>query len=302
MSRGTALSPLLVGGLVAVVVSGCLLESHVPTDPIPLEGFCDAFFEALCEPIEACSCDSVAVSACRIEQRSLCASFPSAELVRAIDDGVVRYDTAEASALVRRMRARAESCAGFVDSLGWRVRDLFSLGGVFEGTRAAGETCQSLGFELVSECALGSCTPLGDGYVCRGNVGRGERCDSTHQCVDLDAALTVDIGVERLALRCVPDAPDAETGTCARWVDAGGACTDHGECWSGRCEGSRCATLPVDAACATGRECESSYCAPVASVCAAGGAAIGAPCDDPAACANHVCIAGTCMAPGCGTF
>lgn len=291
-----------MSGLCAMAASGCLLESHVPTDPIPLEGFCDAFFDAVCEPIEACSCGPAAEAACRTEQRDLCTTFPSAELLRAIDDGTVRYDTAEASALVRRTRARAETCEGFIDSLGWQVRDLFALGGVFEGTRGPGEACASLGFELVSECALGSCTPVLDGHVCRANVGEGARCDATHQCVDLDALLTVDIGVERLALRCVPDAPGAETGTCARFIEVGGACGSDADCWTGRCEGSRCASLPLDAACGTGLECASGYCSPSDGVCRAGEAAVGAPCDDNAACASHVCVAGTCMAPGCGTF
>jgi hypothetical protein len=284
-----------------LAASGCLLESHVPTDPILLEGFCDAFFDALCEPIEACACGP-AVAACRAEQRDLCSSFPSAALVGAVDVGAVRYDAAAASALVRRTRARAESCEGFVDSLGWRVRDLFALGGVFEGTRAAGEGCDSLGFELVSECALGSCAPVPDGHVCRANVGEGARCDATHQCVDLDALLTVDIGIERLALRCLPDAPGAETGTCARWVDDGGSCGSDDECWSGRCDGSRCASVSIGAACTSSRECASSYCSPSDRVCAAGDAALGEPCDDNSACTSHVCIAGACMAPGCGTF
>ncbi|HJL18227.1 MAG TPA: hypothetical protein RMH99_21365 [Sandaracinaceae bacterium LLY-WYZ-13_1] len=282
--------------------TGCLLESHPPSDPVPFEGFCDAFFDALCEPLERCDCPLAATHACRAEARELCAGVPSAAMIRAVDEGRLRYDGAAAARLVARVGARGDECAGFIDTLGWRVRDLYSFGGVFEGTVPAGAPCEPLGFELIGECAFGSCVPGGDGHRCRGAVGVGARCDATHQCVDLEARLTPERGIDRLTLRCVPDTPAADEGTCAAWVEAGGACDGDGACWSGRCEAGRCETAEEGAGCVVSRECASGYCRSSDARCRPGDVAVGSPCDSDRACESQVCVAETCLPAGCGTF
>lgn len=289
------------GLVVALGAVGCL-DSHEPTDPVPFASFCDDFFDALCGPIEACGCAESSVLACRAEQRALCAGVPSAALLASVEAGRVRYDAERAAELLARMRARESSCQGFVDALDWSVRDLLSLGGVFEGTVEAGGACEPLGFELISECRLGGCAPVGDAHVCLGAVGAGERCDAVHTCADLDGRLTFERGIDRLTLRCVPDAPDAEVGTCVAWVDEGGACEGDAACWSGVCRGGRCAVRADDEPCSLARECASGNCHPSEHVCRPGDAPEGAPCADAAACASHVCLDGTCAPAGCGTF
>lgn len=287
---------------VALVAPGCLVQSHTPSSPLPLDGFCAAFFDALCEPMATCECAPAAVDACRAEQRELCARVPSAAMREAVEAGRLRYDGAAAARLVARMREREAGCEGFVDALDWRIRDLFSLGGVFQGTLEAGAPCTPLGFELIGECALGSCAPSPEGPVCRAAVGEGERCDATHQCVDLDAELTIDRGIDRLALRCVTEDPDAEAGTCAPFVAVGGACAGDAACWSGRCEEGRCVSRPLGASCLLSRECESGYCRRSDGTCQPGARAVGATCEHEAACATHVCVDGTCQPAACGTF
>lgn len=287
--------------LASAGLSGCLLESHPVTDPLPLDAFCGAFFDALCEPIEDCDCPDAAVRDCRDEERALCSTFPSPALRAAIDAAEVHYDGAAAAALIRRMRGRADGCQGFIASLDWQVRDLFALGGVFEGDLGAGAACEPLGFELVSACRLGACAPDGAGHSCRASVSEGERCDRLHQCVDLDGTLTPERGIERLALRCAPDAPGSEVGTCVPWVELGGPCDADTDCWSSRCEERRCVASPVGAPCRGARDCESGHC-DASARCAPGDAPVGAPCASDAACASHVCVGGACLDPGCGVF
>ncbi len=298
MGTGRAMAWWMLAGAASALASACVM-SHPQTDPLPLPRFCDAFFDAVCEPLTACECGETALAICRAQQGELCAGFPSAAMVRAVDEGRLRYDGVAAAALVDRMQRRGDRCESFIDSLDWRVRDLFTVGGVFEGTVPAGGSCSVLGFELISECALGSCAPSTDGYVCRVVVGEGERCDETHQCADLGAALTIDSGLERLSLRCVPD---ATSGVCEPWIADGGACTSGGECESGLCVDTRCASRAIGEPCVTSRECVSgSYCA-LDGRCASASAVEGASCDESAACASHVCVAGTCLPAGCGTF
>jgi len=285
----------------ATMLGGCLLESHPVTDPLPLTSFCGAFFDAICEPLETCDCPDAALRACRAEEASLCPGFPSAALARAVEAGTVRYDGEAASALVRRMRARADGCQGFVSALDWQVRDLFALGGVFEGTLDAGEVCEPLGFELVSECRLGACAPTADGPLCRVSVPEGARCDRLHQCVDLDGALTPERGIERLALRCASDTPGSDEGTCVRWIDLGGPCDASAECWSSRCEMGRCVAGADGAACLGGRDCDSGHC-DSSGRCAPANAPVGAACATDAACASYVCVDGSCLDAACGVF
>lgn len=299
--RAQAIRTWILAGAASMLASGCV-ASHPAADPLPLLDFCSAFFDAMCDPLAECACGDPAEAICRAQESELCAGFPSDAMVRAIEEGRLIYDATEAAALIERMRDRGARCESFVDSLDWRVRDLFTIGGVFEGTVAAGEPCAVLGFELISECALGSCAPSEAGHVCRTVVGAGERCDATHQCADLSAQLTIDFGIDRLSLRCVPDAPDGTAGTCLPRVADGGACQSGAECESGLCLDLRCRSRDEGEACVTSRECATGYCSARDGACAPSDAPEGASCDDPAACASHVCVAGVCLADGCGTF
>ena len=89
-----------------LLLCGCLAQSHVLTDPVPLDGFCDAFFDAICGPIEECGCGAAALADCRQQQRDLCATFPTDALRAAVEEGRLGYDPVEATALARRMRER----------------------------------------------------------------------------------------------------------------------------------------------------------------------------------------------------
>ncbi len=298
MTKGSTAAFWAMAGAFGALLSSCV-ESHVQTDPLPLERFCDAFFEAMCAPLAECECGDAAVALCRLEERELCDGFPSAAMARAVAEGRLLYDGAAAAALVMRMQGRAAECESFADAIDWRVRDLFSIGGVFTGTVAAGEECEVLGFELISECALGSCAPVGGSMLCRTSVSVTERCDETHQCADLDAAITIDLGIDRLALRCVGEDGAA---TCAPRVADGGECAAGSDCESGLCLELRCATRAEGEPCATSRECATGYCDSTSRLCAPGDRPQGAPCDDRAACASHVCVGGLCLPAGCGTF
>lgn len=283
---------LLFGAWLAA--SGCGVASHSRSDPVPFERFCQELFDAVCEPLAACECGDAALSRCRMTERELCLGFPSPALVRAVEEGRLRYDGDAAAALLARLRDRSGACASFADAVDWRVRDLFSIGGVFEGTVHAGEPCEVLGFELISECALGSCAPVGDGRLCRAVVGEGASCDALHQCADLDAPVSTDTGIEQLSLRC-------ELGTCVRRLADGAPCERDGECESTRCRDGRCRASALGEPCDASRQCASGYC-DGSRRCAPSDAPIGASCDMPAACASRVCVAGVCLPAACGTF
>ncbi|MCA9608185.1 MAG: hypothetical protein KC619_21395 [Myxococcales bacterium] len=284
--------------LLGVLASGCLSESHQPSDPVALDHFCGSFFDAVCGPLEGCGCGAATVNDCRAEEARLCAGFPSPALVRAVEEGRVIYDPVVAASLLDRLRARG--CEGFVATLGWRVEDLFDLGGTFVGTGAAGATCEPLGFELISECAVGTCAPSSGGDTCRTSVDEGAACDRDHQCVDLDAPLENGVAIERLVLRCEPDA-GGDNGVCRTWVPEGGACASAGECWTSRCEVDRCVTGAPGDACLSNRECPAGhYCSGL--VCVAGERPDGDACDDAAACASRVCVGGICRPAGCDVF
>lgn len=292
---------MLARGMIVlcVLAAGCA-ASHDPVDRrVPLESFCGAFFDALCEPLAACDCGERAVALCRAEGVELCRGFPSDAMVAAIAEGRLRYDGAAARALLETMESRARTCESFTDAIDWRVRDLLGFGGIFEGSVAAGEPCAVLGFELISECALGSCTAIGGTYVCRSAVGPGERCDSTHHCANLDAPLSLELGIEQLSLRCAFE--DDRGGICSARVPEGGACSLDADCESGVCEGT-CRARELDAPCLSSRECASGYCSSESRTCRPGDAPVGASCDQPRACASDVCLGGTCLPAGCATF
>ena len=284
--------------LCLLMMTGCTARHPVDGEPVPLERFCGAFFDAMCEPLAQCECGDTAEAICRLEEAELCRGFPSAAMVSAVEGGHLRYDGDAARALIDTMARRGASCASFVDAIDWSVRDLLSVGGVFEGTVGAGAPCAVLGFELISECALGSCALIEGAHVCRSAVGPGAPCDGTHQCADLDARLTIDLGRERLSLRCVPS---EEGGTCQARLPQGATCATDADCESNLCEGT-CRSLALGESCRSSRECGSGYCSVTTLACAPGDALDGARCDDPAACASHVCIAGACLPAGCGTF
>ncbi len=285
-------------GLVAAVASGCLPPSHQPTDPVALDRFCGSFFDAVCGPLEGCGCGDAVVADCRAEERRLCAGFPSSALVAAVDEGRVVYDAEVAAALLARLSGRG--CDGFVATLGWRTEDLFDLGGTFVGTGAAGAACVPLGFELIGECATGTCLPTGDGHVCRASVDEGATCDRAHQCVDLDAELVTGGAIDRLVLRCETES-GSDVGVCRSWIAEGEPCAANAECWTSRCDGEVCVTGAPGGDCLSTRECPlGHYCSSLR--CVPGERPDGEPCDDANACASRVCVAGLCRPAGCDVF
>ncbi len=282
----------------AALAPGCVSESHLPSDPVALDRFCASFFDAVCAPLEGCGCGDATIAECRAEERRLCAGFPSDALVAAIREGRLTYDQLAAAALIDRLRGRG--CEGFVATLDWRTEDLFDLGGTFLGAGGAGAACASLGFELISECAVGTCAPSAEGGSCRASVDEGAVCDATHQCVDLDARLATGGALDRLVLRCEIEG-GSDTGTCRTWAAEGEACATGSECWTSRCEGERCAAAGAGEDCLSSRECARGlYCSGLR--CVEGGRADGESCDDSAACASLVCLAGVCRPAGCDLF
>lgn len=285
--------------IVGLFAGGCLSERHDIDAPTALPNFCDSFFDALCGPLEACGCGVRTVAECRDEERRICGDYPVPALEDAVEDGRVVYDEEAAAALLERLGARG--CDGFVTSLEWRVSDLFVLGGAFRGAQPAGAPCASLGFELISECHDGTCVPGGDGQICRALAGEGEACGPMRQCVDFDGALMTGGTIDRLTLRCEPDAPGSDEGTCRAWVPEGGDCSVDGECWTSHCVDDRCVGMAEGEPCLSTRECAASlYCADFR--CAPAGAPVDAPCGDDAACASRVCVGGVCRPAGCDTF
>jgi len=279
--------------IVGLLAGGCLSERHDVDEPTALPNFCDSFFDALCGPLEGCGCGARTVAECRDEQRRICGDYPVPALESAVEDGRVIYAEAAAAALLERLGGRG--CDGFVASLDWRVRDLFDLGGAFTGTLPAGAACASLGFELISECEVGTCAPGAEGMACRALVGEGETCGPMRQCVDFDGALMTGGTIDRLTLRCGDD------GACHAWVPEGGACAVDGECWTSACVDGQCAGALEGERCLSTRECAPGlYCTDFA--CVPAGAADGATCDDDAACASRICVGGACRPAGCDTF
>ncbi len=276
--------------LLAAALTGCV-QSHAPSES--LARFCDELFDAMCDPLAECACGARAEALCRARGEELCAGYPSEALLRSIEEGRLVYDEGAAAALLERMRARGEVCESFLDAVDWRVRDLFTAGGVFSGTVPAGEPCDVLGFELISECALGSCASIDGASVCRTSVGAGEACDATHRCADLDAPVTDLVRVEDLSQRCV-------YGWCVERVAGGGACATSADCASGLCLDARCVSRASGEACESSRECASGWCS--AGACAEGGSPNGSACDEAAACASRACVAGECLPAGCSTF
>ena len=278
--------------LVLALACASCTQSHPIQDPLPLADFCGAFFDAVCGPLEACGCGDAAAAECRGRERDLCAGFPTPALENAIAQDRLRYDGHAAAVLVTRLAARG--CTDVVPTLGWRVRDLFSLDGIFEGTRQAGEPCEVIAFELISECSRGSCAPVGAGHACRAAVGLGDACDDLHQCADLDARLTSQLGVERLTLRCV-------SSVCAPRAATGETCSSNFDCSSGRCRSSTCEPPgQTGDACDASLECASSACG-LEGLCLSGQAAAGEACSADAECASYAC-ATRCLPAGCGTF
>jgi hypothetical protein len=279
-------------GPLALLLAGCF-ESNTPQHGVPLASFCDRFFDALCEPLESCACGPSMLRGCREDEALLCAGFPSEALVSASEEGLVRYDEEAAATLLDRMLHRTDPCASFVASLEWRTRDLFSLGGVFDGTLPAGSPCELLGFELITACADGTCGGSGSERVCIEAVGPGETCDALHACVDLDADLLEFRGVDLLTLEC--------DGVCRSRAGVGEACARSIDCARGGCDAKRCRVFENGEPCTRANDCGSFYCDETRR-CAPGDAPLGDTCADPTACESDLCWDGACAPAYCGTF
>ncbi|HEX9622262.1 MAG TPA: hypothetical protein VF989_19085 [Polyangiaceae bacterium] len=245
----------------------------------PLSGdlleFCSRFYAALCDHLEACQCDAETVANCRATDHCSDNAF-LAPLVDPVATGALLYDAAAADALIARLSVLDAPCEGVNVDLGFDSFDVHSLGGVFIGTREAGEAC-SIAAQLkrggVSDCAEGSlCMAQSDGSnACVAFAALDEACDPdpdpARVCLlrrpaDSDGEFESSTS----SLRCVADSSGSGAGVCRSDLATGEACNHSEQCESGRCDvagvdDGLCADkLPNGQACEFSSDCASERC------------------------------------------
>jgi len=262
--------------------------------PVAREDFCNRLGEEICEARMRCGCGVIPPD-CAVSFAAECQSdFFDAEIVAALDAGLLEYNASAGGRLVAGF-SREAICDEFLGALGWRARDIIGFGGILTGTREPGESCTVSG-DFISECRLGICS-MGR---CIGLVDSGETCDALHACIDLDRPITgTDIDDAVVQLRCeVP--PGSATGTCVALRADGEACVDGDECASQVCDVT-CRPPGADGAMCTGssRECVSGFCNSETSTCAAGDAPLGAACVSSDECESDACDGSVCVRAIC---
>jgi hypothetical protein len=183
--------------------------------------------------------------------------------------------------------------------------------GCFEGSCAAGQSCNTGGFCEETACAT-LATPCPDGTVCRGGTCvdpcAGVHCPGRLACVS-GQCIDLCLGVVCPAMQlCVADQPGAMTlcgpaCTCAglgpTFCGTGTACdTRSGSATEGRCVESGCETQT----CAAGQVCNAGTCVdacagvvcPLGQNCAMGVCGVD-PCASVTCSTGQVCHAGTCV-------
>jgi hypothetical protein len=277
----------------------CSVESPEPDSgaPIPLDQFCAEYSTAVCDRMERCSCSSEILLACRTRFRDECAAQMLDPVVQArLRSGVIRYDDAAAGRLVAQIRG-LRSCGSLVGELGWTLADRYSVGGVFTGTKGAGESCSPLrGRALpLSECFASPCSDdeTEGVFVCLGPQTVGSPC-SGPICIRSDVPLRDPyVNWRSLLLLCSPT-----TARCQARVPLGSPCSRSIECDSGYCNtvAGRCEPALADGqACSSSLECASANCDESAA---------GSTCTprrpEGSACAYHDdCASGVCMMRRC---
>ena len=293
LAHCSSLASLSSLALVAVLALGCTQE---PSSGIPAASFCAEFADATCDLVERCACGAPAAAQCRATAEARCASgIISPATLASIDAGQVRYDGAAATVMVAALRSEPASCDYLLVTLGFRVGDLLTFGGLLTGTRAAGASCSDFGARLPSECSVGLC----DRGVCQAVPAPGEACSGDSMCLDRVAAYVGARDIDA-QLSCVIE-PGATTGVCLARQPAGAECVNAQDCVTRTCEIGVCTPQIADGgACVSALECASLRCS--------GGTCLAADARDPATCvrgfecASNECIAGVCVASLCGEF
>jgi hypothetical protein len=286
-------------------------------------GFCQRWIDEFARYMGTCGCDTATVQNYRDKNASFCSAGSFLVTAATPDAGAgLVYHADAADALFARLAAPDPLCveepfrALKLDSL-----ELYSLGGVFTGTRALGSPCTGpVGYKGgISDCREGVCAPntTGGGGVCISLVGAGEECDASGDhnfnsgtkrlCFDRRPSDT-DGEYESAfdSLSCVPSVSGGTKRVCARDLANGEPCNSDEGCRSGRCLGTGtphvafCAPKTLDGQpCTSHAECEHGACQNgTPRVC-------GAPLGDGEPCAFdvHACASGSCNDPnGSGGF
>jgi hypothetical protein len=262
------------------LAGACAPKPAAPAAPDDPSGFCQLWLDSFAAYTETCGCGADAAARYREQNASLCAEGGPFNLASAVEQGSLRYDAAAAQALFARLAADPPLCVEepFRD-LGLDSLEVYSLGGVFTGTRALGEPCSlPVGYKGgVSDCAEGVCASDGvEAGVCIAFVGRDQECDASgdENLVSSSARLchetrAVDNDGEYEsafdALSCA--APTAGgASVCRRALDDGELCPSPEACKSGRCDGilpepRTCKPkLAAGAACDTSSDCATGAC------------------------------------------
>lgn len=298
--------------LTAVTLVGCGDDDATPptSTPVALADFCPQFVDAICDNVARCSCSATADADCRADLTDTCPNSIVGPDIRAhIGSGTVVYDASAAGAMIAGVRAET-SCENPMTTFGWRVADVFTFGGMLNGTVAAGATCDAGSGDspIGGECLDGVCSGGSGGgpAICVHLAGIGEPCGTgiSSLCVNLDARFTSLEGSD-LLLRCNV-AAGASTGTCAALLASGAACAAVQDCASHRCEAGVCAPGVANGeACSSSLECLSSFCdySATPSACApASTVAISGACTDDQQCVSGVCRGNVCVGAVCGLY
>jgi len=246
----------------ALLVTACGDDDGAPPTPadVSIESFCTSYVDAVCARAARCSCVGTTpdlASECQTDATNECAAILNEPLVTAVAEGRAHYDATAAGRFIATVRDASCDLASFEAS--FRVRDVFTLGGVFDGTVEPGAPCTVPIDKGPSDCHVGMC-PISPTPVCFGLSAQGQPCDpdpaspSVYRlCAPLDAPL-VELASPERALRCVG-------GVCQPLADIGSPCFANGDCKSGRCDGDVCAeTLPDGGSCVMDVECTSTNC------------------------------------------
>jgi hypothetical protein len=243
--------------------------------------FADAFYAALCEHVSNCDCGTTAVENCSalsIDDAGTEGLITYA--LRLVEEGTVVYEPSTAEALLERLRDPSLPCGGIGAVLGVDSFGIASFGGVFLGTVEAGGPCEFTHRKDewgVTPCKGDlRCLKGRDGTnTCVPIAGLGEPCPVVPNDVDSSCMLRQmpdakgRFGSAYKSLSCIPDAPDAATGTCQQNAPSGSPCLFDEQCASGRCAQDAssttasdvCHSLAADGSdCLSDVNCESFFC------------------------------------------
>jgi hypothetical protein len=258
----------------------CVSSGACPDHP-PSQ-FCQDWLDAFAGFMARCGCNAKAVARYReLNTPALCEPQGAfGGLVEATQAGDFVYHAEAAAKLFERLKSSDAPC---VDepfrALRLDSEALYSLGGVFEGTRSLGQPCRHpVGYKGgISDCSEGICAPDDNGTgVCVALVGKGSACDdggdktfdasASRICHDL--RLADDDGEYQAAfdsLACIQPASGSTTRICADQLADGAVCSSPLQCRSGNClasggNGVCAAKFAEGEPCKNHAECASGAC------------------------------------------